>query len=381
MLKNRLSTTVGVAAIAAFAAWSMNAADASAQGTHQHGAHSAGQHDAHSGHQHQVLSPADTSAAPAAQPTPHGGQMSVAGPFRFEVVYRPKETRVYVYDASNRPISARGVQGQAAMTVRGYEKVYRYGMKYVASRAGSRNHDYLALALDVSRIKDGDMSVAFELTGLPGGQPPQATFTQTFALSKTPLKVAVVALTDADRAGVARQKVCAVSGGKLGSMGTPIKVLLGKQPLYLCCKGCIGKVQANPQAYLPRATPTQSVWTCSMHPQIKQAQQGKCPICSMVLVPLSSLSNGNANPAASKTPGTAPAKQITVSTATTADQAAIAQQRVCAVSGGKLGAMGTPLKITANGQSLFICCKGCVGKVEKRPDHYLAKAAQLRAGR
>lgn len=29
-----------------------------------------------------------------------------------------------------------------------------------------------------------------------------------------------------------------------------------------------------------------TVWTCSMHPQIRQSEQGKCPICGMDLIPL-----------------------------------------------------------------------------------------------
>ena len=31
-----------------------------------------------------------------------------------------------------------------------------------------------------------------------------------------------------------------------------------------------------------------SVWTCSMHPQIRQSEPGKCPICGMELIPLES---------------------------------------------------------------------------------------------
>ena len=30
------------------------------------------------------------------------------------------------------------------------------------------------------------------------------------------------------------------------------------------------------------------VWTCPMDPQVKQARPGKCPICSMNLVPVES---------------------------------------------------------------------------------------------
>ncbi len=32
-----------------------------------------------------------------------------------------------------------------------------------------------------------------------------------------------------------------------------------------------------------------SIWTCSMHPNIKQDKPGKCPICAMDLVPMSNL--------------------------------------------------------------------------------------------
>lgn len=34
------------------------------------------------------------------------------------------------------------------------------------------------------------------------------------------------------------------------------------------------------------------VWTCSMHPQIRMDKPGKCPICGMDLIPLSSMSGG-----------------------------------------------------------------------------------------
>ena len=35
-----------------------------------------------------------------------------------------------------------------------------------------------------------------------------------------------------------------------------------------------------------------TIWTCSMHPQIKQNKPGKCPICAMDLVPLTLISTG-----------------------------------------------------------------------------------------
>jgi len=39
-----------------------------------------------------------------------------------------------------------------------------------------------------------------------------------------------------------------------------------------------------------------TVWTCSMHPQIKMEQPGKCPICGMDLIPLAQSGTGSADP-------------------------------------------------------------------------------------
>lgn len=39
-----------------------------------------------------------------------------------------------------------------------------------------------------------------------------------------------------------------------------------------------------------------SVWTCSMHPQIKLGEPGDCPICGMDLIPASQASSGSGNP-------------------------------------------------------------------------------------
>ncbi len=55
------------------------------------------------------------------------------------------------------------------------------------------------------------------------------------------------------------------------------------------------------------------------------------------------------------------------------DRAAAEKQKVCPVSGQPLGSMGTPVKVTVKGQTLFLCCPGCKPAIEKDPDKYLAK--------
>jgi len=42
-----------------------------------------------------------------------------------------------------------------------------------------------------------------------------------------------------DQLRAAVQEICPVSGGKLGSMGEPIKVQVGQETVFLCCQGCM----------------------------------------------------------------------------------------------------------------------------------------------
>ena len=179
----------------------------------------------------------------------HGGQVAKTKNFCLEVVYQPKEARIYLYDHAFKHLSMRGVSGQASMQIRGNDKAYRFPAKFVAGK-NREDHDYLAVFADVSGIRDGDMQVTMHLENLPAPSERTAHFVQTFAISKP--KVSLAQLTEADRAGIGRQQVCPVMGTKLGSHGTPIKMMVGDKPLYLCCKGCIQKVEANPQAYLAK---------------------------------------------------------------------------------------------------------------------------------
>ncbi|WP_081504272.1 heavy metal translocating P-type ATPase [Sphingomonas sp. PAMC 26621] len=63
------------------------------------------------------------------------------------------------------------------------------------------------------------------------------------------------------------------------------------QTYHFCSAGCRTKFVANPDAYLgdkPKPAPTATpgaIWTCPMHPQIRQEGPGTCPICGMALEP------------------------------------------------------------------------------------------------
>jgi Cu+-exporting ATPase len=61
---------------------------------------------------------------------------------------------------------------------------------------------------------------------------------------------------------------------------------------YFCCNGCRTKFEADPGKYLnkadappPEPVPEGTVYTCPMHPEIRQVGPGSCPICGMALEP------------------------------------------------------------------------------------------------
>ena len=60
---------------------------------------------------------------------------------------------------------------------------------------------------------------------------------------------------------------------------------------YFCSAKCREKFIANPSQYVRPASqpeapaPAGTIYTCPMHPQIRQPGPGSCPICGMALEP------------------------------------------------------------------------------------------------
>jgi hypothetical protein len=60
-------------------------------------------------------------------------------------------------------------------------------------------------------------------------------------------------LSPEDRRLAEEQKFCAIeSENRLGVMGTPIKIMMKDQPVFLCCKGCRKKALADPDRTLAK---------------------------------------------------------------------------------------------------------------------------------
>lgn len=73
---------------------------------------------------------------------------------------------------------------------------------------------------------------------------------------------------------------------------------------YFCSAGCRTKFIADPARYLDPAqlraaaapVPEGTIYTCPMHPEIRQVGPGSCPICGMALEPLLATADAGPNP-------------------------------------------------------------------------------------
>jgi Cu+-exporting ATPase len=76
----------------------------------------------------------------------------------------------------------------------------------------------------------------------------------------------------------------------------------GDRTFYFCNPKCLEKFRANPSQYLnppaaqAGARKADAVYTCPMHPQIRQLGAGSCPSCGMALEPLAPSTDEQPNP-------------------------------------------------------------------------------------
>lgn len=62
--------------------------------------------------------------------------------------------------------------------------------------------------------------------------------------------------------------------------------------------------------------------------------------------------------------------KIVLLKSTRADDKAIKLQKKCPISGEDLFMMGRPLKVTRDGEAIFICCQDCLKKIQADPEKY-----------
>ena len=86
----------------------------------------------------------------------------------------------------------------------------------------------------------------------------------------------------------ARDPVC---GMTVDPVTAPYHAKHEGEEYHFCSSGCHSKFVAEPERYLtpteqpPVAVSEGTMWTCPMHPEVRQDHPGPCPICGMALEP------------------------------------------------------------------------------------------------
>ncbi len=336
-------------------------------------------HETH-GHQHAMPGQAHT----APQRGPHGGTLRQSETLQLETIVSQGGIQLFVFDRDGRAISVDRGRGAASVRVEGNAKRYRYDLLPDGKGA-------LTAPVNLSQIAGRQIEIDMQLVGLPG-------------IGSVPLTLQEVSTVPASEqqlaaAAIARQKICPVSGKPLGSMGDPVAVNVDGQTVYACCGGCVDAIKSNPSKYAT-GRPEMIVTTATDADAALIAKQGTCPVMDESLGSMGQpikvmigdkpvflcckgcIKKIQAEPAKylvmvygnqmASEGASAPTTNITVTSATHADAALIAQQKNCPVMDEPLGSMGDPIKVMVGEKPIFLCCKGCIKKIKADPVKYLA---------
>jgi Cu+-exporting ATPase len=92
--------------------------------------------------------------------------------------------------------------------------------------------------------------------------------------------------THSHAAAAAIDPVC---GMTVDPAKSPHRLSHAQKTYRFCSAGCRGKFAADPEKYLhgtpAGAVPEGTIYTCPMHPEVRQVGPGSCPICGMALEP------------------------------------------------------------------------------------------------
>lgn len=170
------------------------------------------------------------------------------------------------------------------------------------------------------------------------------------------IETALAKLPAEDRALAEQQKFCPVlTDNRLGVMGTPVKVIVEGQPVFLCCSGCKEKALADPKATLA---------------MVERLKAGLPPAGS---------TSGEKTTGFSEQPGQDAEIKVAFANLSSDDRKLAETQRFCPVlKDNRLGSMGTPVKVMVEDQPVFLCCAGCKAKALADPKSTLERVALLK---
>ncbi len=257
------------------------------------------QHD-HAGHNHARRGMTQAREVPHAGP--HGGSLKQTGNLQIETIVFQGGLQLFVYDRAGQPVSVDQGRGAVSVRVEGNAKRYRYDLLPDGEGA-------LTAPVNLSQLAGRQIDVDIQLVGMKASGGNTVSFNEVATVPASEQQLTAAA--------IARQKICPVSGKPLGSMGDPVAVDVNGQKVFVCCAGCVNAVRSEPAKYAVGRP------------------------------------------------------QITVTNATQADASAIAAQKVCPVMDEPLGGMGTPIKVMVGDKPIYLCCKGCIKKIQAEPAKYL----------
>jgi len=181
--------------------------------------------------------------------------------------------------------------------------------------------------------------------------PPPSAMTGADSKEEQEIRESLAALAPADRALAERQRFCPIlEKSRLGSMGTPLKLMIDGQPVFLCCEGCQDRATADKAGTLQKTKHLQSTPAPSSTGSTTSAAEQKIAAGLAKLSP--------------------------------EDRALAEAQRWCPVlEKSRLGSMGAPVKLILEGQPVFLCCASCREAALKDPQQTLAKLKAFTGGR
>ena len=96
------------------------------------------------------------------------------------------------------------------------------------------------------------MTALLSLVALAGCQNSEAPPAKPAANMSVKAPAGLAKLTPEDLPIAEAQRLCPVSGEALGEMGTPVKVDIKGQTVFLCCDACKEKALGNPDKTLAK---------------------------------------------------------------------------------------------------------------------------------
>lgn len=181
--------------------------------------------------------------------------------------------------------------------------------------------------------------------GSSGGKTtPSAVRPSTPDENDSKIRAALAKLNEKDRRLALEQQFCPVlSHIRLGAMGVPLKLDVAGQPVFICCASCKDKAVDHPQETLA---------------QVAKLKQGQAETANEETRIAAALAKLDAK-----------------------DRKLAVAQRYCATQGerSRLGSMGTPVKLTIQGETVFLCCESCRDEARANPERSVERVKQWRA--